>query len=241
MDNDPLVRAKTYPFPIPSKSFIFADGQSLNIGPGDKSPDLSDRTPVLAVGSNQSPEQLARKFPGADWAPIPVIRVRLRDFDSVYSPHIASYGAIAATLQVSSGVEVALFITWLDARQLVRMHETELSNANYRFDKLNAIDLEVELGPPLEAVYIYTSTHGTLCDSNGPIPVAEIDARGRSRLGLNQVAIQRYVRDLLAPKMELDTFIVGSIDDPDLRRRRSDQLKVNAQPFTPPSLTTVRI
>ena len=241
MDGDPLVRAKTYPFPIPSKSFIFADGQSLNIGPGDKSPDLSDRTPVLAVGSNQSPEQLARKFPGADWAPIPVIRVRLRDFDSVYSPHIASYGAIAATLQVSPGVEVALFITWLDARQLVRMHETELSSANYRFDKLNAIDLEVELGPPLEAVYIYTSTHGTLCDPNGSIPVAEVDARGRPRLGLNQIAIQRYVRDLLTLEMELDTFIAGSIYNPGLRRRRSDQLKGKAQPFTPSSLTTVRI
>ena len=241
MDNDPLVRAKTYPFPIPSRSFIFADGQSLNIGPGNRSPDLSDRTPVLAVGSNQSPEQLARKFPGEDWGSIPVIRVRLRDFDSVYSPHVASYGAIAATLQVSPGVEVALSITWLDARQLVRMHETELSNANYRFDKLNAIDLEVELGPPLEAVYIYTSTHGTLCDPNGPIPVAEIDARGRPRLGLNQVAIQRYVRDLLTPEMELDTFIAGSIDNPDLRRHRSDQLKVNAQPFTPSSLTTIRI
>ena len=241
MNDDPLVWAKTYPYPIPSKSFIFTDGQSLNIMPADRSPDLSDRTPVLAVGSNQSPKQLARKFPGADWGPIPVIRVRLRDFDSVYSPHIASYGAIAATLQVSPGVEVTLFITWLDARQLVRMHETELSSANYRFGRLNTIDVEVEVGPPLEAVYIYTSTHGTLCDSNGPIPLAEIGARGRSRLGLNQVGIQRYVRDLLTPEMELDTFIAGSIDNPDLRRHRSDQLKVNAQPFTPSSLTTIRI
>ena len=241
MDDDPLVREKTYPFPIPSKSFIFADGQSLKIGPGDRSPDLSNRTPVLAVGSNQSPEQLARKFPGADWAPIPVIRVRLRDFDSVYSAHITSYGAIPATLQVSPGVEVALFITWLDASQLVRMHETELSSANYRFGKLNTINLEVEIGPPLGGVYVYTSTHGTLCDTNGPIPVAEVDARGRHRLGLNQIAIQRYVRDLLTLKMELDTFIVGSIDNPGLRRRRSDQLKVKAKAFTPSSLTTVRI
>ena len=241
MDDDPLVRAKTYPFPIPSKSFIFANGQYINIGPGDRAPDLSDRTPVLAVGSNQSPEQLARKFPGADWAPIPVIRVRLSDFDSVYSAHITSYGAIPATLHVSPGVEIALFITWLDANQLVQMHETELSSANYRFCKLNAIDLVVEIGPPLEAVYLYTSTHGTLCDPNGSIPVAEVDARGRPRLGLNQIAIQRYVRDLLTPEMELDTFIVGSIDNTGLRRRRSDQLKVKAQPFTPSSLTTVQI
>ena len=99
----------------------------------------------------------------------------------------------------------------------------------------------MEIGPPLEAVYTYTSTHGTLCDTNGPIPLAEVDARGRPRLGLNQIAIQRYVRDLLTLNMELDTFIVGSINNPGLRRRRSDQLKGNAQPFTPSSLTTVRI
>ena len=121
------------------------------------------------------------------------------------------------------------------------MHETELSSANYRFGKLNTINLEVEIGPPLGGVYVYTSTHGTLCDTNGPIPVAEVDARGRPRLGLNQIDIQRYVRDLLTLEMELDTFIVGSIDNPGLRRRRSDQLKVKAQPFTPSSLTTVRI
>ncbi len=241
MDDNPLLRAMTYPYHIPSQSFIFFDGRPLSIGPEDALPDLSGRMPVLAVGSNQSPRQLARKFPSADWGPIPVFRVRLCDFDSVYSPHIASYGAIAATLQVSSGVEVTLFITWLDARQLVRMHETELSGANYRFGKLNTINLEVEVGPPLEAVYMYASTRGTLCDCKGPIPVAEIGARGRARLGLNQVGIQRYVRDLLAPEIGLEAFIAGSIDDPDLRRSRSDQLKVNAQSFTPSPLTTVGI
>ena len=52
------------------------------------------------------------------------------------------------------------------------MHKTELSSANYRFGKLNTIDLEVELGPSLEAVYMYTSTHGTLSDSGGPIPLS---------------------------------------------------------------------
>ena len=241
MDDDPLLRATTYPYHIPSQSFIFFDGRPLYIGPEDTLPDLSGRIPVLAVGSNQSPQQLARKFPRADWGPFPVIRVRLCDFDSVYSPHIASYGAIAATLQASPGVAVTLFITWLDARQLVRMHETELSGANYRFSKLNTINLEVELGPPLEAVYMYASIRGTLSDCNGPIPVAEIRARGRARFGLNQVGIQRYVRDLLDPEIELEAFIAGSINDPDLRQRRSNQLKVNAQPFNPPSLTTVGI
>ena len=88
---------------------------------------------------------------------------------------------------------------------------------------------------------MYASIRGTLNDCNGPIPVAEIGARGRARFGLNQVGIQRYVRDLLDPKIELEAFITGSINDPNLRRRRSNQLKVNAQPFNPLSLMTVGI
>lgn len=52
-------------------------------------------TPVLAVGSNAAPAQLARKFP-ADMLPevvIPVLRCVLPDFDVVYAPLISSYGS----------------------------------------------------------------------------------------------------------------------------------------------------
>ena len=66
LNDNQLVQAKTYPYPIPSESFIFANGRPVTYGPKHALPDLSDRTPVLAVGSNQSPEELARKFPGAD-------------------------------------------------------------------------------------------------------------------------------------------------------------------------------
>ena len=34
----------------------------MTLAPGDPVPDLAGRTPVLAVGSNRAPEQLARKF-----------------------------------------------------------------------------------------------------------------------------------------------------------------------------------
>ena len=241
MDVDPLVRAKTYPYAIPDHSFVFSRGLGAPLRDGDPVPDLNGRTPVLAVGSNQSPEQLARKFPGDGWSPIPVIRVRLRGYDSVYSPHIASYGAIAATLQAASEVTVTLFVTWLDDRQLIRMHETEVSSANYGFGLLGDIELEPEIGPPLEAVHIYNSTRGTLCDSDGPIPVAEIPALGRSRPALSQADVQGYVRDLIAPEADLDHFIRASIDDPAARRQRADRLTANARPFVPAKFTAVPI
>lgn len=241
MDIDPLARAKTYPYVIPARSFLFARGRAMDFSESRGVADFDGRTPVLAVGSNQSPEQLARKFAGDGWAPIPVIRARLRGFDSVYSPHIASYGSIAATLQDSPGVTVNLFVTWLDERQLVRMHETEVSGGNYRFGLLGDIDLRPAAGPPLKAVHVYASARGALCDSEGPIPVAEIEARGRPRPGLPQTAVQGFVRDLLAPEAELDGFIRDSIDDPRTRRRRTERLAASARPFSPAAFTEAAI
>ena len=52
-------------------------------------------TAVLGIGSNGSPEQLARKFPPSKFpqAVIPAVRCALQDFDVVYAPLIASYGS----------------------------------------------------------------------------------------------------------------------------------------------------
>ena len=52
-------------------------------------------TPVLGIGSNGSPEQLARKYLPAKFpnAVIPTVRCALRDFDVVYAPLISSYGS----------------------------------------------------------------------------------------------------------------------------------------------------
>ena len=53
-------------------------------------------TPVLAVGSNAAPDQLARKFPEElfpEGVVIPVLRCVLPDFDVVYAPLISSYGS----------------------------------------------------------------------------------------------------------------------------------------------------
>ena len=65
---------------------------------------LSDNlVPVLAIGSNGSPQQLARKFPASKFPSgvlIPVVRAVLEDFDVVYAPLIAAYGACAGTLSL---------------------------------------------------------------------------------------------------------------------------------------------
>ena len=55
-------------------------------------------TPVLAIGSNAAPQQLARKFPAERFPGgvlIPVVRAVLQGFDVVYAPLLASYGSCA--------------------------------------------------------------------------------------------------------------------------------------------------
>ena len=239
MTPDPLHRARTYPYPIPDQSFLFHDGKALPLECDTFEP--GPRWPVLAVGSNQSPEQLARKFEGPHWGEIPVVRIALHGFDSVYSPHIATYGAIAATLQEAPGVTVSLFVTWLTEPQLTRMHDTEVSSANYGFGRLADLRIDPEAGPALDALYIYNSTRGTLCHKGQPIPLAEVPARGRTWTAMSQLTVQDHVRRRLAPEVDADTFIHQYIADTDLRRRRSDQLKEGARPFAPAAFESIQI
>ncbi len=241
MSPDAFERATAYPYRIPIQSFIYRNGEEQPLGRDDALPLLEDRTPVLAVGSNQSPEQLARKFEGEHWGQIPVIRCELTDFDSVFSPHIASYGAIAATLQHAPGVTVTLFVTWLTEPQLVRMHETEISSANYGYGRLNGIRMKCEMGPELDSVHIYNSRRGTLCHDDEPIPVAEIPARNRTWKAMNQLDVQDHVRRRLEPRDDLKTFINRSVNDHERRFARSESLKTGARPFSHPGFTEIPI
>ena len=73
--NDPVGHAKAYPFPAPEHSYLYEDGGWHRLDHGFET---ADRTPVLAAGSNQSPEQLARKYTHMpDIGPIPAQRGRL--------------------------------------------------------------------------------------------------------------------------------------------------------------------
>ena len=228
-------RATSYPYRIPKRSFVLRNGKDYPLSATDPLPILERRTAVLAVGSNQSPEQLARKFTKNHWEEIPVIRSRISNFDSVYSPHIAPYGSIAATLQHAPGVELTLFVTWLTPPQLQRMHETEIANANYVYGCLDGVQVTCEFGPNLKTVHIYNSSHGTLSFKNAPIPLAEIPAKNRRWNAMSQIEVQNYIRQRLAPKQDLPTFIQEAVDDPLVRRERTNALRQDTRPFNYPN------
>lgn len=224
---DPVAHAKTYPFPAPGHCFLYEGGNWRRL---DCDFERAGRVPVLAAGSNQSPEQLRRKYGHlSDIGAIPAQRGRLADFDVVYAAHLTAYGSVPATFQHSPGTEVTVFVLWLDARQLARMHETE---GNYTYDHLSGIRVALDAGGTLDAAFAYSSKVGCLRHGTGCVSLAEIVAVGRRFPSLGQVEMLTALRDRLAPGQPLDDFIRAHLDDRALHVRRSAALGADALPAT---------
>lgn len=215
-----LAIAKAYPFDIRREPFLFVDGR---VEPLERF-DPDGRTPVLAVGSNRAPAQLARKFAGlGPGMVIPVTGGRLAGFDVVYSSHFSRYGAVPARLWPMPGVTVEIGVSWLTPAQLQRMHETE-GAANYRYAELGGLALDDDVAGRLNSVMAYVGLRPPFAPSGAPVPLAAIPAAGRSAPGLDQPAALAAARDRLAPGAPLDLFILQSIACAVTRAQRSDRL-----------------
>lgn len=226
--NDPVAHAKTYPFPVPGRSYVFRNGEPHDLD--DHGFDRTGRTPVLAAGSNQSHEQLARKYsvlPGH--VEIPIQRGLLDDFDSVYAAHLAGYGSVPSTFHPSPGTRVTTYVLWLDDAQLNRMHETE---RNYTYDRLDGIRVEIDdAGETLERAYAYTAVVGCVNVDGAPVALAEISAEGRTLRAMSQPEMLDHVRGRLDPEADLSAFIRAHVEDEALRRERTAVLSSDSLPL----------
>ena len=215
-----LARAKGYPYAWPLGSYLYRDGAAVPLARLE----ARGLCPVLAVGSNRSPGQLARKFDG--WpagTEIPVTVAWLADHDVVHSAHFASYGAIPARLAEAAGVTVEVAVTWLTEAQLARMHETE-GPSNYRFGPLEGVDLRLEDGQRLDGAYAYAGLRPPLKADGAPVPLAAVAARGRRWPALTQTAMLLAARDRMAPGVALDDFIWRTISCAATRAVRTARL-----------------
>ena len=171
-----LSRARDYPYHLPDRSYVWRGGRNdpLEIDPFD--PALTKgRTPVLAVGSNQSPVQLARKYGiGSDHV-IPVERAAAADFDIVYAAHISSYGAVPSMLQCAPGVEVSLFVNWLDDAA-ARDHARDRGQLSFRGNRERGLRLEG--GRERNTVFLYVARLGHFVHEAGPVSLKAMPARG---------------------------------------------------------------
>ena len=221
---DLVVHAKAYPFLAPDHSYVFEAGQWSPLESDGF--DVNGRTPVLAAGSNQSPEQLARKYAELpEIGSIPVVRGRLTDFDVVYAAHLADYGSMPATFQNSPGTTVSVFITWFTDPQLDRMHATE---GNYSYDRLTDLWLETDLGQSPQEVFVYTAKAGCYNHNGTCLSLTEIPAINRKFASATQSEAQSFLRDRLAAGMDLDQFVEEHILDNVVRAGRVTAMRANA-------------
>jgi len=195
---------------------------------------------VLAVGSNQSPLQLARKFRGADWGEIPTARVHLQDFDTVYSAHVTGYGSIAATLHASPGTCVALYVNWMTSDQLAAMHQTELTSENYEFGRLEKVSLRAEAGPSLTSVCIYMGRRGAYAPEGDIIPLSEVPAVGRQYEAKSQSEILSHVSQQLTGSRVLEVFVTEATKSADTRQSYNSALARTSQAFSSPHFVRTR-
>lgn len=255
-----VARAKQYPFDLPKHSYVLVNGAVVPLrafdmaavgdslvgddaGPlslahwlsakGRSTAGLSARRhPVLAIGSNVSPEQLARKFRGLGGElVIPVVRARMFDFDVVYSAHFARYGSIPAALQYAPGGVVTVFLNFLTDHQLPIMHASESVGRNYAFARLKSVRVGTFGGESLEELDCYLSEYGCFCYEHQPIGLSAIESAGTLFPRMDEAEVLDLSRRLLAPDKALDPFILENIKDGALRARRTRALARYAQPF----------
>lgn len=223
---DPVRHAKSYPFPSPDHCFVYEAGAWRKLD--DYEFDRTGRTPVLAAGSNQSPEQLIRKYGHLpEIGSIPAERGMLHDFDVVYAAHLTRYGSLPATFQHSPGTVVRVFVLWMTEPQLARMHETE---GNYTYDHLTNVRIDFDSGASSDEAFAYTSKVGCYAHDGTCIALAEIAAENRVFPARGQIAALEMVRDRLAPGTPLDEFILGHLDDDLIHGERSKAIGEGAIP-----------
>lgn len=223
-DENQLRFAKSYPFESPSASYLFTAKGPVPIHESHNPKELiSNRTPVLAYGSNSAPIQLKRKFQNhlkSKGGCIPVIKGQLFNYDVVFSPVIVPYGSIPATITPSPGVAANAYVTYLDEAQLAIMHRSE--GVGFMYDYLafneNEVQLEYE-GYSLTGLHTYLSQRGPMALNKDIVALAEVEAKKRRFAVMTQTELLTLVKNDYGSESSLDDFISSAIIDQTFRSR----------------------
>ncbi|MBO6825806.1 MAG: hypothetical protein JJ879_06355 [Sneathiella sp.] len=228
IDTD-IQRALAYPYERPTHSFLLEGETISRLHAWEPEEHL---IPVLACGSNAAPEQLIRKFKDHPNQRIPVTAGKLKNFVSVYSPHVAGYGSIPATLMPLEGVTTTCHITWLTEDQLVQMHLTEAIGSSYRYSELRDIDLQCEMTGPHEKIHAYIGRRGVLRLNGSYIGLSAIPIEGQHEelTLMSQTEVQEATAHTLNHKNNINRFIEININTNN-RHHVIEALKDHASPY----------
>lgn len=127
---------------------------------------LDQRTLVVAVGSNQSPAVIARKYRRAGYdgpAATAFLRCTVEDLAVGHSAHVSARGYIAAAPRHAPGEVTDLVATWFDQAQLSIVDRSE---PNYERLELTGVDYPLELvtGTRPSRFAVYASRWGVIAD-----------------------------------------------------------------------------
>lgn len=207
-----------YPYQVPSHAFVQHRHGTLD--PLEVDVDWRERVPLLAYGSNAAPAALAHKLALSD-DPVLVVPAWLHGFDVVYSAHISPYGAVPATLQRSPGTTARVHVAYMTSEQLVLLSATE---PNYESTVLESLDCRFDDGEGEDRLSAYISRHGCLLIDGAEVGLAAVPATGRKFVELSEPQVLEHVRSLTCEAESMETFVLGSVTDPDLAAARTAQL-----------------
>jgi len=218
-----LHRALNYPYDWPGACYLYREGAAHPVD--SRHGRRQARTPVLAYGSNRSPEQLARKFgPLTDAQAILVETCSLEGFDVVHSAHVTSYGAIPAALHPAPGVTVTVAVTWLSETQLEIMDRSESAGLNYGREHIG-VDVVLADGTVIGHAEGYRTTHGPLEIDGAVVSHADVPAAGRRGPVLRNPELLRHAHAAFAAKLELEAFLLRLSRDRDYRTEITKRLR----------------
>lgn len=228
---DPRARhALAYPFDPPDEPFVFAQGVAQAFSSATEGL-IATRTPVLAVGSNGSPQRLAQKF--GDQVVIPVTTAVVPDHVVAHSAKFSAYASVPATLHPWPGAMSRVLVTWLTDAMLQIMDRTE--DLGVEYDRVGVM-VDFSMAIPTadrtgssKLVDAYVSLAGAFGDQNGPIVSAASRVDGADGLThLDQKFIQTKAMELLDDKGPLERFILANVENDALRRERSKNISRTA-------------
>lgn len=219
-----------YPWPRPDGSFVLSEGEGRLLadldeeertglveaftGPGSK------RTPMLAIGSNASPEGLWRKFSHFESPEDRTLLAaggELHDFDIGATAELALYGALPATIFPSPGTRVSAMTVWVTQTQLTQLAWAEIpywiGRLETRFEFESAF---AKLGPAgLDRSLVFVNRFGAFGPMGHPYALAAIPAVDRTVPALTQIELLELAAELsFGPGVSAEELIRRAFESP---------------------------
>jgi hypothetical protein len=142
-------------------------------------PPMARRSPVVAVGSNAAPGQLAYKYRGhSHHNVIPMTHVMTSKLAAAHSAHVSRAGYIPFIPILTEGTRrTRLDVLWLDDEQLRRMDDTEPNYTRVTVES-PTVGAQLDSGMSLESFDLYRGRWGALCSEPGASPMMATSQAG---------------------------------------------------------------